>query len=330
MLAAQQKKQAALAAQQKKAALAKAARARAAARYAGAAARVDPLTGQYRSPNPVIAVKLDNTSKGRPQFGIDKADNVYVEQVEGGLTRIIGVFHTHLPSMVGPVRSVRSTDTQLLPAYGRPILVFSGGAGGPLQRLAEARITSGASLGFTRRTSARSAPYNLVADLASIANEQAARQGGKKFYVQSPGFHFRNADPTLGARPKVSDIDVRMTVGRTDFRWEGHAWRVLPAGSPGVAADGTALYAVNVLIQHVTDRPDGTVDTNGQPSLLSRTAGKGTFQLFRNGRMIEGTWSRAVPNAPTIFKDKQGRVANFATGKTWIMLVPQTGSASHS
>ena len=100
----------------------------------------DPLSGWSRSTNPIVAVKIDNTSGGRPQYGISKADVVYIEQVEGGLTRMMAIFHSHLPTEVGPVRSVRSTDVELLGAYGRPVLTFSGGAGGPLSMLAASRV----------------------------------------------------------------------------------------------------------------------------------------------------------------------------------------------
>ena len=75
----------------------------------------NPLTGGKVTANPVVAVKIDNTSAGRPQYGISQADVVYIEQVEGGLTRMMAVFHTHLPTEVGPVRSVRTTDVELLP-----------------------------------------------------------------------------------------------------------------------------------------------------------------------------------------------------------------------
>jgi hypothetical protein len=71
----------------------------------------DPLTGGDVVDGPVIAVKIDNTSSGLPQYGVSDADIVYVEQVEGGLTRLMAIFHTTLPGEVGAVRSVRSTDT---------------------------------------------------------------------------------------------------------------------------------------------------------------------------------------------------------------------------
>jgi hypothetical protein len=98
--------------------------------------RVNPLTGLPGIPNrPVIVVKIDDTPSGRPQLGLESADIVYVEQVEGGATRLAAVFASRQPGTVGPVRSVRNMEPELLGAYGRPALAYSGGAAGPVARL---------------------------------------------------------------------------------------------------------------------------------------------------------------------------------------------------
>ena len=100
----------------------------------------DPLIGGDLLQGPVIAVKIDNTSAGFPQYGVSDADIVFVEQVEGGLTRLMAVYHSNLPTEVGAVRSVRTTDAELLPVFGTPALVFSGGAGVPLAALANTPV----------------------------------------------------------------------------------------------------------------------------------------------------------------------------------------------
>ena len=99
------------------------------------AATVDPLTGGKLTSGAVVAVKIDDTANGRPQVGMDRADIVYIEQVEGGLTRTIAVFHSRKPAAVGPVRSVRSNDPELLSQYGDIAFVASGGGGDSLPAL---------------------------------------------------------------------------------------------------------------------------------------------------------------------------------------------------
>lgn len=89
--------------------------------------RTDETHGDDRPP--VLAVKIDNASAARPQTGLESADVVYVEQVEGGLSRLMAVYATRLPESVGPVRSVREADLELLRQFDRPILAFSGAQG---------------------------------------------------------------------------------------------------------------------------------------------------------------------------------------------------------
>src|SRR4051794_12905593 len=132
---------------------------------------VDPLTGDRPSEHPVVAVKIEDTALGRPQVGIDKADIVYVEQVEGGLTRLLAVFNTTLPT-VEPVRSARPSDPELALQLGHIVFVASGGSRAGIAPLNKsplhAVINDRGARGFTRDPH-RSAPENLRANLAQIA-----------------------------------------------------------------------------------------------------------------------------------------------------------------
>ena len=179
----------------------------------------DPLTGGDVVDGPVIAVKVDNTSSGLPQYGIGDADIIYVEQVEGGLTRLMAVFHTTLPGEVGAVRSVRSTDTELLPVFGVPALVFSGGGGGPLSRLAATSTIAvseeGGAGGFWRSSSA-STPYNLHADVGAIATQTAGLSPARGI-----GFVFAAADPRVDLSPSATSIAIQFQAARTGFRLRG-------------------------------------------------------------------------------------------------------------
>jgi hypothetical protein len=82
---------------------------------------VSPFTGEpVASPGPVLAVKIDNIVNARPQTGLGRADIVCVLPVEGGLSRFLAVFSSHFPPVVGPGRSARDDDLQLLRQFGRP------------------------------------------------------------------------------------------------------------------------------------------------------------------------------------------------------------------
>ncbi len=189
-------------------------------------APTDPLTGGPVSKNPVVAVKIDNTGGAYPQFGIGSADIIYVEQVEGGLTRLIAIFHTTLPDEVGPARSVRTTDVQLLPSYGDPLLVFSGGKTAILNLLHDSPVTDTSTDSGYHRTSERNAPYNLIASLPEIV----AQHPGKAA-VKSNGMTFISSDPRVAAAPKVTKLTVTMIEGETSFDYVDGAYQVFHHGS---------------------------------------------------------------------------------------------------
>ncbi len=278
----------------------------------------DPLTGGAISTNPVIAAKIDNVFFGVPQFGLSAADVVFVEQVEGGLTRIIAVFHTSMPTEVGPVRSVRSTDAQLLPVFGRPALVFSGGAGGPLAALAATSIvdTSGLADAYFRSDVA-TGTHNLHANLVTVAAQARGLTPAR-----SIGFHFVPQSPVVAAGRPVSSLRVVMEAGETDFAYRGGRYVRMRNGAQMSDYQGGVEAADNVLLMNVIDTPDGTVDTNGQPSYLTKTVGAGRLSLYRNGRVIAGTWRRDRPGDPFTFKDAAGGPLPMKPGKTWVMLAP--------
>lgn len=276
----------------------------------------------------MVAVKIDNTSAGLPQYGVADADIVYVEQVEGGLTRLMSVFHTNLPTEVGPVRSVRTTDAELLPVFGAPALVFSGGAGGSLDALAATPTVpvseDGGGPGFWRSDSA-SAPFNLHSNLQTVVGSVSG--------IGQPnniGLVFAASDPRVDAAPPATSLAVQYQAARVEFAAEGGGYRLLRNGDGETDAEGTPIVTDNVLFQDVAFEPDGQVDSVGSPSFISHTVGNGTFTLFRDGHGISGNWTRTAPDQPTQYLDAAGQPVPFKPGKSWVALVPPVASVSVS
>ncbi len=92
---------------------------------------VAPLTGLPIDPataaRPALVVKIDNfPTIARPQVGINQADIVFEEIVEG-ITRFAAVFQSEDADPVGPIRSARTSDINILAQLGRPLLAWSGG-----------------------------------------------------------------------------------------------------------------------------------------------------------------------------------------------------------
>ena len=284
---------------------------------------VNPLTGVRGVPKrPVIAVKIDDTAGGRPPIGVEHADVVYVEQVEGGATRLVAVYASRQPSTVGPVRSVRNSDPELLAAYGRPALAYSGGAAGPVDRLRRSRVADAGPRfrgGFYRRLGSRPAPYNLVVDLAGLA--RTLRGVSRPVDV---GFRWAERDPRLARARKVSQLSV--VVGRIPqtFRWEPRSrrWLLLDGdGSVRRAASGRPLATPNVVVQLSRVRLDPTnVDVLGTPSAYTSTVGRGRVLVFRDGRVTAGEWARHAPRARTSYLDRARRPLTLDPGGAWVLL----------
>ncbi len=280
---------------------------------------VDPLVGGDPSPNVLVAVKIENTFAGR-QWGVAAADVVYVEMVEGNLSRLMALFHTSFPGEVGPVRSVRSTDPDVLTAYGTPALMFSGGAGGPLDNFGSSGLINASpeTIGAAYwRSSAAAAPYNLHADVNRVAS------GLPGIGVpRSPGFQFGADYPAMATQRMVSTVAADFA-NPLSFRWSDGLFHYIRKGTVQTdAATGETLAFTNLLVQHVSAQKDGTIDPVGSPSYKSFTVGNGRFTLYRDGRAIDGTWNRADAGSPTSYTDANGAPVLLRPGKTWVVLAP--------
>lgn len=292
---------------------------------AASVAATNPLTGLGAPPRgPVVAVKIDDTYAGRPSMGLDKADVIYIEEAEGGLTRMLAVYASVKPQ-VAAVRSVRTSDPELLGPYGKIILVASGGGGNALPTMDRANLRTSINdrgqVGFHRDNS-RQAPYNLVADLAKVSAAIKA-QG-----VQNVGFSWATRDPRLARAKAAPTVNTLVGSTRVSFVWnakQGRYERTID-GQRLRAASGAPIAKPNVLIQYCQVGPDRSdVDVNGNPSMYTHTIGKGRVVLFRDGKRIVGTWSRASNGARTVLKDAAGKPLLLAPGGTFVALV-RTGA----
>jgi hypothetical protein len=281
----------------------------------------NPLTGIGTSPTgPVVAVKLDDTAAGRPSLGLDKADVIYIEEVEGGLSRMVAVFASAKPK-VRAVRSIRSSDPELLGQYGRIIVVASGGGRQALQILDKSTLHSvindRGQVGFVRDPS-RPAPYNVVSDLAKVS--AAIKADG----VKNVGFTWRARDPALAAAKPALTVSTQVGSTRVGFVWDRKLARYVRTvgGRPVVTGSGAPVAKPNVLVQFCQIKADpNDHDVNGNPTMYTRTIGSGPVVLFRGGKRIPGTWSRPSLDAPTTFKNAAGKRLLLAPGGTFVALV---------
>jgi hypothetical protein len=274
-----------------------------------------PFTGQQvRSQGRVLAVKIDNTTLGRPQTGLTYADIIYVLPMEGGLSRYLAVFASHYPPTVGPVRSAREEDLPVLRQFGRPALAFSGAQPALLPVVEHARIVdlySGKARGYYRSRS-RFAPYNLYAT-THILLSQASRASR----ARAIGFRFGPA-PTGGRVTKSFTVAYPAATFR--FQWSSRVkrWLVWTDGSPDRATQHGQLRPATVVIQRTTIRTSRFRERGARPP-YAVTVGSGGAVVLRNGRAWNARWSRPNSNAGTAFTMASGQRMPFATGQVWVV-----------
>jgi Protein of unknown function (DUF3048) N-terminal domain/Protein of unknown function (DUF3048) C-terminal domain len=269
----------------------------------------DPLTGGKLSNHPVIAAKVENIAAARPQVGLSLADITFIEEVEGAQTRLIAVYHSRFPKRLGPVRSARNTDVQLLPLFGKPGLVYSGANSSVQRKVDNASI---APIPRSTRDHSRTAPHNVFVDLAAIA------RSGKLPQATSIGWAF-NDDAPPG--PAAKAVKVRVGHDTFDFGYTSSRYTVRWNGSMYADGDNGAITkADNIVIMKVHNHPDGNRDVLGAPSVQSDTVGKGAMIIYRDGRKIVGQWKRTKASGPLRFTDKSGELIALKPGQTWVAL----------
>jgi len=277
-----------------------------------------PFTGMKRGiGNPVLAVKIDNTHSAHPQAGLKKADLVYVEQVEGGVTRIMGVFSSQLPSRLGPVRSARISDLHILRQFGKPAFAYSGAQSKLLPDIRKAPlydVSPEHAGGAYSRDGGRPAPYNLFASPKALL-----KKAPKASKAKDIGFTF-GAEPDGGK--KKSSYSVRYPGATFGFQWSSKAkkWKISADGSADMAAEGGRLAAPTVVVQWCKVTRSRFHDFLGNYTPLIHSVGKGTATVLRDGKSYHAKWSRPSESKGTTFTTSSGKPMNFHRGQVWILL----------
>ncbi len=287
-----------------------------------------PLTGRTlpagrKTPaRPLLAVKVENTPDAYPLAGLDRADIVYEEVVEGGITRFVALFHCQETDRVGPVRSARTTDPKILLQFqAHPLLGYSGGAPLVVHNVDRSGIVglteSSASAAFTR-DSARVIPHNLFASTLELVKE-----GTKSVRDEGPPrgvFTYDEAVPAAGKRIKSVLVDFPLVAA--DWRWQGGRWVRYLEDSPMLLENGRPVTATNVVIQRVKTTEGTVIDAAGFHSPEVEMTGGGRAWILRNGRVVAGRWVRDADGDVTTFVTKDGSAIPLAPGTTWVELAP--------
>jgi hypothetical protein len=280
------------------------------------------LSGRIGSDGPILAVKIDDSAAARPQAGLEDADIIYIEQVEGGLTRLAAIFSSKIPEVIGPVRSARISDLEILEQFGRVAFAYSGAQSKLLPVIAAANLEN---LGAQRQSPViystdplRRSPTAMMLQaqklMANVAEAQLPVAISK-----SVGWSFGDR-PDTGTAITSGKVSWPATSYEVNWSTTEKRWLLSQKGVANVSAAGVHLGPTTFVIQLISITDSIYRDKVGGVTPFSETIGTGKGFILRNGRAIDATWSRPTGDRGTTWKTLDGEEIKFAPGQIWIAL----------
>lgn len=282
---------------------------------------VSPLTGTEtpaaRLDRPVIVVKIDNSPRARPQSGLNQADVVVEQRVEGGQTRFAAIYNSTDAAEVGPVRSGRSSDVNYFSSLNRPLFAYSG-ANSFFKVLV--RKSAFFDVGYERHPTAYTRRGEHL-----FTSTNALYEKGPKLPSTPPSFWaFREKGAPVEGDNAAGAALVFEGSGATkvEWRWDAAARVYARAqnGTPHVDGTGAPLIAASVVIQFSEYKDTAARDSSGAPVPEIVAVGAGDLWVLIEGKLIKGRWTRTSVTKPVSFTDQAGRPLALPPGRTWIEL----------
>ncbi|MGB1795580.1 MAG: DUF3048 domain-containing protein [Acidimicrobiales bacterium] len=279
--------------------------------------------------SPPLALKIDNAPTALPQQGLQDADIVFEELVEGGLTRFLAIFHSQIPASVGPIRSGRSTDIPLLMPFDGALFGWSGSNWAFRKLLDTVAITD---VGLYRnpshywRQTERIPPSNLWVRASQLFNKEAHDP-----HSSEPLWPYELPEETTsGPSREIKGVKVDWGSTKVEHLWDAarSGWARSQNDDPHVVLDLKGeqheLAPENLIIQFTKYVLTNEEDVNGARIPLGLVSeGSGTALILKDGGLIEGRWIKANVTVHTDFFDNQGRLIAMSPGSTWVLLAPR-------
>lgn len=283
---------------------------------------VSVLSGRVGIDGQLLVVKVDDTNNAHPQIGLEDAEIIYIEQVEGGLTRLAAVYSTVIPARVGPVRSARISDIELLSQFGRVAFAYSGAQRKLLPVITAANVED---FGAQRQSPKlyttdprRNAPFAMVLR-TDLLMQKIKEEERNVDIAKSIGFEF--GDLPQDGVPTASVV-MNWPAATYSATWsqEESRWLLSHNEKLNVSDSGLVLGPTTLIIQMVEITDSEYRDKFAGVTPLSKTVGSGKAYVLRNGEMFQTRWDRAFEDSGTSFTLADGSVMRFDPGQIWVAL----------
>ncbi len=281
------------------------------------------LTGLPGTNGNVLAVKIDDTRDAHPQIGIEAADLVYVEQVESGLTRLLALYTSEYPEFIGPIRSARISDIDLLAQYGKVAFAYSGSQSKmrPVLSAANLNVLSAERNppSIFARDESRVSPVNMILYIQKLFDRATNKL--KMNLISLPSSPWLFGDLPKTAAPVVS-AKINWPNAKYEIIWNeaSKCWNLKQNGEIEQTTLGANICIQNAIIQKVKIEPSIYGDKFGGITPFSQTVGSGKAVLLRDGKYLNLNWQRDDATQFTNWLDEQGERMRITPGKTWVFL----------
>ncbi len=269
-----------------------------------------------------LAAKIDNLSVARPQVGLEKTDIVFEELVEGGLTRYVAIWQSDIPKEIGPVRSIRPMDPDILSSFGG-IVAYSGGQARFVALMQKAPVFNAihgqaATADTFYRTANRTAPHNVIV--------RAQKLVGQHKNIKAPAQQFTYAtatDPATATTAGTLTTSAKLVFSNVSTRtwvWNGplKVWQRSQDGAKDYDSNKKQIQAKNVVILRV-----GINNSLGVPK--TDLIGNGEAVIMSGGSRIAAKWSKTKATSKIALVDKTtNQPILLNPGNTWVEMVPAT------
>ena len=288
-----------------------------------------PLTGVTvpagTAINPSLAAKIDNHAEARPQVGLERTDIVFEELVEGGLTRYVAVWQSDIPDEIGPVRSIRPMDPDIISAF-RGIVCYSGGQQRFVALMQAAPVFNAihgqkATADTFYRTKTKKAPHNVIVKASIVVSQHPDLPAPQQMFAFSLDLASSTAVKDGMAASAVNLVFSQAS--KPSWTWDPTLGKYLRAqlGVPDMDSNGAQLSATSMVALRV-----GIDKSLGVPK--TQLIGSGEAWVSAGGKSVHASWSKDAPTSAIVLRDDQGVVIRMAPGNTWIELVPTAGSVT--
>jgi len=290
-----------------------------------------PLTGQPAPggtvpPRPAAGVKIGNYPSDRPSAGLNQADIVFEEPVEGSITRLVAVFQCRTPTTVGDLRSAREPDVGILSQLSHPLFIHMGGINPVIALLQNAPLIDENAIGgkassIIFQQSGRYAPYATFTHGAALWSLDPTDTT-----PPAPIFQYSATLPAGAVPGSGASVHIPFSsVSNVTWTWNPSTGTYLRSysGSPDILVDGSQTAATNVVIMTVqTSIGPWVENSQGGREVFVAARGTGPLVVMRNGAAITGTWHRTSLTSPATLTASNGTPITLQPGNTWEELVP--------